>query len=107
MTARRVSEAEKQRQVPGLIFVDGPAGRRARIDGSGLDVWEVISAYKRMGCDRTRLEAAFDWMTAEQMDAALRYYALFPDEIDRRLALEASMTPEKIRRLLKRAAEDR
>ena len=27
---------------PGIVFVRGPAGRRAHLAGTGLDVWEVI-----------------------------------------------------------------
>ena len=27
---------------PGIGFVDGPAGRRAVLVGTGLDVWEVL-----------------------------------------------------------------
>ena len=41
-------EAVRMRRVPGIVFIDGPSGRRAAIGGTGLDVWEVISTHKRL-----------------------------------------------------------
>ena len=36
----------RMRSAPGVLFADGPAGRRAVIAGTGLDVWEVIAAWR-------------------------------------------------------------
>ncbi len=91
MATNTLTEAEKLARAPGIVYVDGPAGRRARIDGSGLDVWEVISAW--LGLDR-RAEAvveSYPWLTPGQVRAALNFYALFPEEIDKRLAREAEL----------------
>jgi len=38
-----LNEALKMRRCPGILFADGPTGRRARVAGTGLDVWEVIA----------------------------------------------------------------
>ena len=38
-----LGEAIKMRRCPGIVFADGVSGRRARIAGTGLEVWEVIS----------------------------------------------------------------
>ncbi|MGI8553279.1 MAG: hypothetical protein ACR2PL_21210 [Dehalococcoidia bacterium] len=35
MTTKELSETEKLERVPGIIFADGAAGRRARIAGTG------------------------------------------------------------------------
>ncbi len=82
MATETLSEAEKMRLVPGLYFGTEPAGRYARITGTGIDVWQIIDAYKREQCDRSALAEAFHWLSEEQIDAALKYYALFPEEID-------------------------
>jgi uncharacterized protein (DUF433 family) len=83
-------EAERARRVPGIIFVDGPAGRRARIAGTGVDVFEVIRDYLEADKSRDILETTYDCLTPAQLDAALGYYAAYPEEIDARLALEAA-----------------
>lgn len=99
MTTKPLSEAEKLARVPGIVFADGPCGRRARIAGTGLDVFEVIGEYLQMNRSRARLARAFHWLTPGQRDAALAYYAAVPDEIDERLAAEAAITPELVREL--------
>ena len=97
MAEKELSEAEKMRRVPGIIFADGAAGRRARIAGTGLDVFEIIKGY--LDCDRDLdcLTECFHWLTAEQLRAALNYYAQFAEEIDERLAREWELEDELIR----------
>ena len=85
------TEVEKQRRVPGIIFANGPTGRRARIAGTGIEVFEVIGTYHAVGEDRTNLAERYDWLTPEQLNAALAYYTAFPDEIDQRLAEEEAL----------------
>ncbi len=101
MTAKLISEEEKMRRVPGIVFVDGATGRRARVEGTGLEVFEIIHGYKVVGKDLERLLRAFHWLKAEQILAALDYYRAFPDEIDAkleegRLAAEAAAGPEPL-----------
>ena len=100
VTIEALNEQEKMRLVPGIIFADGPCGRRARIAETGLDVFELIEAYRSCGENRARLSDAFDRLTTSQIDAALSYYKAFPEEIDRRLAEEAAITPERLREML-------
>lgn len=97
MATEALTEAEKMEKVPGIIFADGPAGRRARIAGTGIDVWEVINEHRICGEDRNATAAALDMLTPEQLQAAFEYYAAFPAEIDERLRREAEITPEYIR----------
>jgi uncharacterized protein (DUF433 family) len=97
MATKQLSEAEKMRLVPGIIFADGPCGRRARIAGTGLDVFEIIKELQIVNGDREQLARGFHWLSPEQIQAALDYYAAFPEEIDARLAEEAAITPELIR----------
>lgn len=90
-------EAVRMRRVPGIIFMDGPAGRRAAIAGSGLDVWEVVATYKSVDEDYERLRGCYEWLSDRQLSAALGYYELYPEEIDARIELEERLTPERVR----------
>lgn len=96
MTAEVTSEAEKMRRVPGIFFADGPAGRRARVAGTGLDVFEIIKNYRAFREDFEELRLRFDWLSEEQVRAAVRYYETYPDEIIERLEREAMYTPEYV-----------
>ncbi len=89
-------EAVRMRRVPGIVFMEGPAGRRASIAGTGLDVWEVIAAFKDVDEDRERLKASYEWLSDRQLSAVLAYYELYRGEIDARLEEEERWTPEKL-----------
>ena len=89
-------EAEKMRRIPGIVFTDGPTGRIARIDGTGLDVWEVILNYRAAGEEWERLREGFDWASEEELCAALAYYKAYPEEIDALLDDNARYTQEYV-----------
>lgn len=99
-TNELLSEAIRMRRVPGVVFADGPSGRRAVVAGTGIDVWEVIAAWKAGGQDPEKLRADFGWLKETQLRAALAYYQLYPAEIDARLARENGWTPERVRKEL-------
>jgi uncharacterized protein (DUF433 family) len=84
----------------GITFADGPAGCRAVVAGSGIDVWEVIAAWKASSEDFGLLRSSYPWLTEPQLHAALSFYRLHPQEIDAWLEREASWTPERVRREL-------
>jgi uncharacterized protein (DUF433 family) len=88
MVARRQLEAERQRRVPGIAFADGVDGRVPVIAGTGIQVFEVVGVYRAANGDRALVQRAFDWLSPAQLDAALAYYAAYPEEIDRRLMEE-------------------
>ena len=100
MSAELLEEAIRMRRAPGVVFGDGPAGRRAMLAGSGLDVWEVIATWEEVGESLEALVESYPWLTQPQLRAALGYYAMYPDEIDARLQREAEWTPERVRREL-------
>lgn len=85
------SEAEKQRRMPGIVFANGPAGRRARIAGTGIEVFQIVKTYRAVGEDREKLAEVYHWLAREQLDAALAYAAAFPEEIDARLKQEQAL----------------
>ena len=88
---------------PGVVFRDGPAGRRAGLSG-GPDIWEVIAAVRASGLDgEDALASAAEWgnLTLAQVRSAVRYYAEYRDEIDERITRnveEADAAEESWRR---------
>ena len=91
-----LAESARMRRCPGIIFADGPTGRRARLAGTGLDVWEIIATYQSLNRDRGRLQTAYHWLTEPQLRAALGYYAAYPDEIEQQVARNAAWTRERV-----------
>lgn len=66
---------------PLIRFVDGPAGRRARLVGTGFDVWEVVAAVKDNGGDIAET-AAYLQLALGLVQAAVAYYGAFVVEVD-------------------------
>jgi uncharacterized protein (DUF433 family) len=95
-TSEMLAEAVRMRRVPGVVFTDGPAWRRATIAGTGLDVWEVIATWKDVGEQWGALRESYDWLTDFQLRSAVAYYKIYPEEIDARLAVEDGWTPERM-----------
>ena len=91
-----LTEAIKMRRCPGIMFADGPTGRRARLAGTGLEVWEIIVTYQSVERDRGRLQQAYSWLSEGQLRAALGYYAAYPQEIDRHMAANERWTKERL-----------
>lgn len=78
-----LEEGLRMEQHPGIVFRSGPGGRRAGLIG-GPDVWEVVGAIRSSdGGDADSLERIGErtGLTADQVGAALRYYADYTDEV--------------------------
>ena len=91
-----LEEAVRMNRAPGIVFVEGRGGRRAAVAFSGLEVWEIIATWKEGGESWETLVEAYPELSALQLRAALNFYALYPEEIDARLAREAEWTPERV-----------
>lgn len=89
-------EAIKMRRCPGIVFTEGVSGRRAKVGGTGIEVWEIISIYKSVGKDLKRLKKAYHWLSIEQIRAALSYYSIYPQEIDQLIEQNESWTKKRI-----------
>lgn len=89
-----IEEALRMRKCPGVYFTDEPAGREAKVAGTGLAVWEVIAVYKSVSKDERVLLARFPWLTEAQMKAAFLYYRKYPDEIDTLVAENEALSVE-------------
>ncbi|HEX8832363.1 MAG TPA: DUF433 domain-containing protein, partial [Longimicrobium sp.] len=81
--------------MPGIVFTDGPAGRRATLAGTGLDVWEVIAAWRSVGESWETLQRSYSWLMDDQLRSVLEYYRLCPAEVDARIAADEHWTPER------------
>lgn len=91
-----LAEAVKLKRCPGIVFADGPSGRRARIAGTGLDVWEVIATYKSLNQAEARLRESYHWLSEPQLRSALTYFRLYPDEIERQILRNEAWSKEKL-----------
>jgi uncharacterized protein (DUF433 family) len=100
ITAELLDEALRMRRVPGVAFVDGPAGRRAVVAGTGLDVWEVIATWRACEENGELLRQSYPWLNEVQLRSALAYYEVYPKEIDVRLHREAQWDAERVHREL-------
>jgi len=81
LAQRYVEEGLRMDEHPLVRFVDGPAGRRARLVGSGKDVWEVVSVVRENDGD-VRAAADYLELSLGLAQAAVTYYGAYPDEID-------------------------
>jgi uncharacterized protein (DUF433 family) len=96
LTRDLLIEAIKMRKCPGISFADGPAGRRARIAGTGIDVWEMIAAFRGLKEDYGKLKKVYHWLNEQQIRSALSYYALYSEEIDDLITKNEKITQDDI-----------
>jgi uncharacterized protein (DUF433 family) len=74
------------RRFPGIVFIDGPQGRRAHLAGTGFDVWEAVALHRAYGGDVARLLDDHPGLERREMEIALAYAAAHRDEIDTLIA---------------------
>jgi len=88
-----VDEGLRMAEQPGVVFRDGPTGRRAGLVG-GPDVWEVIRAVKSARAaesnladdDLVGLVAENAGVPGRLVTIAVRYWASYPDEVEAQVA---------------------
>ena len=82
LAERLLDEGLRRLRHPRIDFVDGPAGRRPFVLGTGLDVWEIILTIR---ANDGSISDAAEYLSVSPaiVDAAARYHAEFADEIDR------------------------
>lgn len=102
-----LSEGVRMRRAPGILFADGPTGRRAVVAGTGLDVWEVIRTWQDGGKRFDEARANYPWLSEAQIRAAIGYYDLYPVEVDERLQREREWNAERVRQELPFATPQR
>lgn len=70
------------RQHPGIVFAGSPGNREARVEGSGLEAWQVIEVYRACEQNIERARQVLTHLSDRQFDAAIGYYRSYPEEID-------------------------
>jgi len=86
---RLIDEGLRMEDHPGIVFRDGPAGRRAALAG-GPDVWEVVETLRGTGLSgEEAIAATAEWgsLALAHVRRAASYYGEFPDEVDAQIAL--------------------
>lgn len=78
---------------PLIRFTDGPAGRRARLVGTGKDVWEVIATVHDNDGDIAEA-ARYLEIPLGLVQAAVTYYGAYKEEIDEWIELNAQEAAE-------------
>lgn len=84
LAQRFVEEGLRMAEHPGVVFKDGPSGRRTAL-AFGPDVWEIVKVLREID---ERGEAAVGAaaevlaLPPARVRAAMHYYADYPDEID-------------------------
>jgi uncharacterized protein (DUF433 family) len=81
LAQRYVEEGLRMDEHPLIRFAEGPAGRRARLTGTGKDVWEVIATVRDNGGDAAEA-ARYLEIPLGFVQAAITYYGAYRDEID-------------------------
>lgn len=85
---RLIDEGLRMEAHPGIVYRDGPSGRRAGL-AAGPDVWEVVGLLRGLPGsveERVAAAAAQLGLTDAQVRTTSRYYAEFTDEIDAEIA---------------------
>lgn len=96
LAERLLDEGLRRIRHPRIDFVDGPAGRRPFVLGTGLDVWEIVATIR---ASNDSLEEAADYLQVPLaiVEAAARYHAEFADEIDRWIEANEAMADREER----------
>jgi uncharacterized protein (DUF433 family) len=88
LAERYIDEGIRTEDHPGIVFRDGPAGRRPGLAG-GPDVWEVIGALNgapERGESAITYTADYLNLTSAQVRTAVSYYTAYKTEIDEWIA---------------------
>lgn len=96
---RLIDEGLRMAAHPGIVFRDGPSGRRAGL-AAGPDVWEVIGLLRGLtgAVDRRIAKAPRQLgLTAAQVRIASRYYAEYPGEIDAQIVANEEAADRELR----------
>lgn len=69
---------------PDIFQADGPTGKRARLRGTGADIWEVIATLKDNKGD-IQATAEYLSLSEAQIEGANAYYQQNRGEIEERI----------------------
>ena len=96
LALRLLEEGLRSLEHPGIVFRDGPTGRRACL-AAGPDVAEVVAGLRGAGDEAALQEAGEDLgLSATQTSAVVRYYGQFSEEIDERIRRNAELADQRL-----------
>jgi len=84
LAQRYIAEGLEMDEHPGIVFRDGPGGRRAGL-ATGPDVWQVIGVLRgsgKKGQAAVRHTAEWFDLSQDQVRTAIGYYTAHEREID-------------------------
>jgi uncharacterized protein (DUF433 family) len=93
LAQRYVEEGLRMDEHPLIRFADGPAGRRARLVGTGKDVWEIIAAVRDNDGDAAET-ARYLEIPLGLVQAAISYYGAYREEIDQWIEVNEQQAAE-------------
>lgn len=93
LAQRYVEEGLRMDEHPLVRFAEGPACLRARLMGTGKDVWEVIATVRDNGGDIAEA-ARYLEIPLGLVQAAVTYYGAYTDEIDQWIEVNAQEAAE-------------
>jgi len=96
---RLIDEALRMADHPAIEFRDSVVGRQAYLRGSTLAVWEVVMLVRERKNEAEATAAYLGWPLA-RVEAALRYAAAYPEEIEAALRENMAVDADALRRLL-------
>ncbi|MGI8576308.1 MAG: hypothetical protein ACR2MA_13520 [Egibacteraceae bacterium] len=82
-----LDEGLKVRDFPGIVYREGPTGRRAAL-AVGPDIWEVISAVQQApGSGEPKISDVAEMLSLDErwVRLAVEFYSAFPDEVETRI----------------------
>ena len=90
LAASLLDEGLKTRRYPGIVYKDGPTGRRASLAG-GPDVWQVIRALREVPAeepDPVETVSVEADLHPQEVSLAMQFYKAYPDEIENMIAID-------------------
>lgn len=81
LAERYIDEGMRIDEHPGIYFRDGGSGRRPAVLGTRLDVAQIIETLRQNENSIAETAEYLD-ISPAQVEAALRYYAAYRDEVD-------------------------
>jgi uncharacterized protein (DUF433 family) len=93
LAQRYVEEGLRMDDHPLVRFSDGPAGRRARLVGTGKDIWEIIAVVRDNEGDAAEA-ARYLEIPVGLIQAAISYYGAYTAEVDELIDLNEQETTE-------------
>jgi hypothetical protein len=104
VAARLVDEGLRMAEHPGIVFRDGPAGRRASLI-AGPDVWEVVRAIRGARANEPTLDetgvlalvSEVSGLDPAAVRTAVDYWAVYPDEVDEMVVHADGLEAELLR----------